>query len=158
MAEPAFPVNIRQTCLEVQGHPTDVVLLGFADKIVVLITQLGNVGSLLASGGGDRTTDMAGHPRTVDDDDFGGSSAPPTHTQFLLGNTSDSGLNVVYQLFASEVTHLIHQQSPQDARALLLGISLKDHREYSGDGAPSSGNVAGVLRPVLDAVAGLRVW
>lgn len=47
MAAHAFPVPTKQFAAEVQGVRTDFVLQGFDNRVLVIATQLGKVGTVL---------------------------------------------------------------------------------------------------------------
>jgi proteasome assembly chaperone 3 len=42
-----FPITNKQACIEHQGQKTEVLVTGFQDKIFVVITQYGKIGSLV---------------------------------------------------------------------------------------------------------------
>jgi proteasome assembly chaperone 3 len=44
-----FPLQNKQTAITVNGIHTEILLTGFADKIFVVITQYGKIGSLVLS-------------------------------------------------------------------------------------------------------------
>jgi proteasome assembly chaperone 3 len=47
MAAHAFPVPTKQFAAEVQGVHTEFVLQGFDNRVLVVVTQLGKVGTVL---------------------------------------------------------------------------------------------------------------
>jgi hypothetical protein len=47
MATHAFPVPTKQFAAEVQGVRTEFVLQGFDNRVLVMVTQLGKVGTML---------------------------------------------------------------------------------------------------------------
>ena len=44
-----FPLQNKQSAITVNGVHTEILLTGFADKIFVVITQYGKIGSLVLS-------------------------------------------------------------------------------------------------------------
>jgi proteasome assembly chaperone 3 len=42
-----FPLQNKQAALNINGSHTEILLTGFADRIFVVITQYGKIGSLV---------------------------------------------------------------------------------------------------------------
>jgi proteasome assembly chaperone 3 len=42
-----FPIQNKQTAIIIDGTHTEILLTGFSDKIFVVITQYGKIGSLV---------------------------------------------------------------------------------------------------------------
>lgn len=42
-----FPLKNKQAAVDIKGVHTEILLTGFADKIFVVITQYGKIGSLV---------------------------------------------------------------------------------------------------------------
>eukprot|EP00897_Mesotaenium_endlicherianum_P010432 jgi/Mesen1/9417/ME000614S08663 len=43
----SFPVNTKQLKVSIQGHETDLVLSSYEDRIMVIVTQIGTMGTML---------------------------------------------------------------------------------------------------------------
>lgn len=44
-----FPVKNKQAAKVIQGHHTEVLVSGYADRIFIVVTQYGRVGSLVST-------------------------------------------------------------------------------------------------------------
>lgn len=42
-----FPLKNKQTAIDIKGVHTEILLTGFSDRIFVVITQYGKIGSLV---------------------------------------------------------------------------------------------------------------
>ncbi|RKP38384.1 hypothetical protein BJ085DRAFT_37890 [Dimargaris cristalligena] len=157
----AFPVPIEQACILIAGNPTDIVVLGFSNRIVVLVTQLDNIGSLLMT----QLASSAENPmisapmHNSDGSKDLAESSVPIDTRFILGTPGDPALGMIYQLLATQITNTIYQANRYDGRQLLLGISLKDHRTLTQRNDTTSGNqLRETLGPLVEAIKQCRVW
>mmetsp|Transcript_5 Transcript_5/g.9 ORF Transcript_5/g.9 Transcript_5/m.9 type:complete len:122 (-) Transcript_5:75-440(-) len=101
----SFPVTL-QHCQEVCGVPTTFVLTAFSNRIMVVITQTPNFGTLIHAEA-DRPLDP---------------SAGSFSTRVLFGRRDDETLEV----YARTLIELISQRSAI-VRPLLLAISIREH-------------------------------
>ncbi|RUS23166.1 hypothetical protein BC937DRAFT_91852 [Endogone sp. FLAS-F59071] len=139
MAENAsFPVQNRQLARLIEGLHTEVLVSGFGDKILVIVTQYGKIGSLLYTTL-DTTPQLSSTP-----------SAVPTTTHFLLGQSTTTQSDIQL-LYASHISQTIAVMNPNEKRSVLMGIALKD---------PGDDNAARkrVFEEVVDMVKECRVW
>ncbi|KAI8878875.1 hypothetical protein K501DRAFT_257824 [Backusella circina FSU 941] len=113
-----FPITNRQACIEHQGQKTEVLLTGFQDKIFVVITQYGKIGSLIQTSF-DVAPHLANNPKE-----------PPTTSQFLMGE-SQGVQSDLYVLYATSIMQAIGAMNPHEKRPLLLGIALKPLEDMS---------------------------
>ncbi|CAG8457256.1 1033_t:CDS:2 [Ambispora leptoticha] len=110
-----FPIKTNQTARIINDVHTEVLVTGFNDRIFVILTQYGKVGSLL------RTTLDSPLPTTFHSDASSSTteSLPLTTTNFLLGSYS-----LKYQVYASLITSLIAQDNPKETREIIVGLAL----------------------------------
>ncbi|KAJ3410689.1 hypothetical protein HDV05_003486 [Chytridiales sp. JEL 0842] len=109
-------IKSEQVAGVVGGVPTDVVVTEFADRVFVIITQLGKIGHLMQA----TSTDVVAPGGVL-------SSGNPSTVKSLLG-TSDSEFDVVF------TDHIKSKLSAKrDDRSLLLSLALK-RRDESGKG------------------------
>ncbi|KAK9721885.1 hypothetical protein K7432_003070 [Basidiobolus ranarum] len=112
-----FPIKYKQTARTINGVFTEMITFGFSNKIVVIISQFGKIGSLLH-------TTLASPPSS----EFSSvevSSEPVANTQFLLGANTEP----IYQIYASQVSTNISLMRPTESRPVLLGLALKNPSE-----------------------------
>ncbi|KAJ1931647.1 hypothetical protein FBU59_006642, partial [Linderina macrospora] len=89
-----FPIDIKVTAALINDVHTDVAVLGFANCIVVLITQLASVGSIIQA-----VTSRVSY----NDGEFGDLSEVddvPVDVKFVLGNANASKTASLYQICA----------------------------------------------------------
>ncbi|KAI9281744.1 hypothetical protein BC943DRAFT_362850 [Umbelopsis sp. AD052] len=108
-----FPVTNKQAARIVQGLHTEVLVSGFKDKIFVVVTQYGRIGSLINTTF-DIPPNLARSPSTV-----------PTTSKFLM-NSAATELSDLYLLYAASVSRAIATSNPRESRPVVLGIALKD--------------------------------
>lgn len=108
-----FPVRNKQAARDVQGMHTEVLVSSYADKIFIVVSQYGRIGSLIHT-----TFDLP--PNLARN-----TNAVPTTSRFLMNSASNS-LSSLYQLYASSISQLIASMNPKEGRPVILGIALKD--------------------------------
>ncbi|CAG8731578.1 16143_t:CDS:2, partial [Acaulospora morrowiae] len=86
---------------------TEVLVTGFQDKILVVITQYGKVGSLIHVTLGSLSTTSQ-------------TLTPVTNVNFILGSPSS-----LYQIYASHIASIIKKESPSEGRSVVVGLALK---------------------------------
>ncbi|KAJ2078995.1 hypothetical protein H4R24_004089 [Coemansia sp. RSA 988] len=125
MDPPAFPVSANVSAAVVNGKHTDIVVLGFSNCVVVLLTQLQSIGSLIqavASRMADSTESMeAEHVASK----LSAISDLPVDLKFLLGNPSATTItSSLYQILAIELAQRKQHLSPNDTRPIIVGVAL----------------------------------
>ncbi|KAJ1893315.1 hypothetical protein LPJ66_005830 [Kickxella alabastrina] len=161
------PVSANVSAATIDGVHTDVAVLGFANCVVALVTQLASVGSLIQAVVASNAAAAHSDPfADADAERLAASPDIPVDVKFLLGNPSASPASSLYQILAIHASQLKHSQNPGDSRPLLLGVALRLPRELSlplhaADNGSASADMRAYM-PLIDAVAALvgecRVW
>ncbi|EIN07292.1 hypothetical protein PUNSTDRAFT_144807 [Punctularia strigosozonata HHB-11173 SS5] len=118
---------------EIAGVPTDVILQPFADRILVLITQLGKVGNLIQA---TIPATTALQPAPSSDDTLSASAAlppPPPTIQLtpLLGAAPSEHIRTLHSLYASQAATIIWFSENKEVlgevprRGVIVGVALK---------------------------------
>ncbi|KAI0780676.1 hypothetical protein BD413DRAFT_463174 [Trametes elegans] len=115
----------------IDGVQTDVLIQAFADRIIVLITQLGKVGSLIEATLPPTTPLLPPPPPDPSQPNEVPLPVPPAalHLTPLLGGAPSERLQTLHSLYASHVATLVwtlEEASVIEAnrRAIIVGISL----------------------------------
>ncbi|KAI8067777.1 hypothetical protein BC940DRAFT_300451 [Gongronella butleri] len=132
-----FPVQLKRTALVVHDTHTEIMLQGFADKILVIVTQYGKIGSLVCPSF-DVPPHLARDPK-----------AAPTTSQFLLGESTGAQSDL-YILYATSIAQAIGAMNPSEKRPVLLGIALKPLDNMAAQRQ--------AFHPILDAIMENPVW
>ncbi|KAF9923498.1 hypothetical protein FBU30_006476 [Linnemannia zychae] len=110
-----FPLINKQAARIIQGQHTEVLVCSFIDKILILVSQYGKVGSLIHT--------------TVDQQSLTASTVAgdlaSTSSTFLLGaGSSTSKKSQLYQVYASHISQMIQHQNPLENRPVVLSLAL----------------------------------
>ncbi|KAI0928424.1 hypothetical protein AcW2_004437 [Taiwanofungus camphoratus] len=125
-----------QTFRHLDGIPTEVVLQSFADRVLVLVTQLGKVGNLVQATIPPTTSLL---PQPGPDPAQANNiplPAPPPSIQLmpLLGNAPSEHLQTLHSLYASQIATLIWTSEAEstldgDRRGVVVGVALRKSME-----------------------------
>ncbi|OAL22467.1 hypothetical protein AYO22_07025 [Fonsecaea multimorphosa] len=119
-----FPAPTKQVAGEVNGVKTDVMCVSFADKIMITITQGGKLGQWvtvpLLSDNPTHSDPYFQTGRTGDDSLLPSIRFSP---RTLLG-AGGSEREAMGQLYASQIADAIVTKTPDESRALMLGLGL----------------------------------
>ncbi|KAF9432500.1 hypothetical protein BGZ76_010696 [Entomortierella beljakovae] len=114
--DPNFPVFSKQAARVIQGKHTEVLTTSFSDKILMLITQYGKVGSLIQTCVDQQS--LATNPMSSSD-------LAATSSNFLLGaGSSGSKKTQLYQVYASHISQMIIHQNSEESRPVVLSLAL----------------------------------
>ncbi|KAJ7172401.1 hypothetical protein C8R46DRAFT_858106, partial [Mycena filopes] len=127
-----------QLCRELEGNDTEIVLQTFADRILVLVTQLGKVGNLI----------QATIPETIPlfpavqdpaQPNVQALPEPPAAIQLtpLLGNAPSQHLQTLHSLYAAQIATIIWTTgSPLEVsrKSVIVGIALRKSEGQDDDG------------------------
>ncbi|KAG2349786.1 hypothetical protein BDR05DRAFT_986195 [Suillus weaverae] len=120
-------LSIHSTSVELEGVPTDIMVQGFADRILVLVTQMGKVGNLIQASIPSTTPLLSAQ----DEDSESGLPAPPAAIQLtpLLGGASSEHLQTLHSLYAAQIATIIWVKEAKkmavDRRSIIIGIALR---------------------------------
>ncbi|GES93692.1 proteasome assembly chaperone 3 [Rhizophagus clarus] len=113
-----FPLKTKQTARLLNGIHTEVLITGFRDKIFVVVTQYGKIGSLIYV-----TVDsQLPTPLSV-------TTSTSTNVKFLLGP-----ITPLYQLYASHIATVIATENSSDGRAVVVGLALTKNNDNNDNG------------------------
>ncbi|CAO0802744.1 unnamed protein product [Mucor circinelloides] len=132
-----FPLQNKQAAITINGVHTEILLSGYADKIFVVITQYGKIGSLIQTTL-DISPQLAMNPSSV-----------PTTSQFLMGESTGEQSDL-YILYSTSILQAIGAMNPHEKRPLLLGIALKPLEDMSARKQ--------VFHQIIDQIMANRVW
>ncbi|KJA27094.1 hypothetical protein HYPSUDRAFT_35653 [Hypholoma sublateritium FD-334 SS-4] len=148
----------RQARRELSGRETQVFMQSFADRILVLITQMGKVGNLI----------QATLPATA-------SLLPPTSSASqshivlpepspaieltpLLGSAPSSHLQILHSLYASQISTIIWTEESKHGleslrRSVVVGLALAKSQTPEIDAAEEERSVfEGVMSLLYDLI------
>ncbi|KAH9951451.1 hypothetical protein B0H21DRAFT_719065 [Amylocystis lapponica] len=130
-----------QASREIDGVPTEVLLQAFADRILVLVTQVGKVGNLIQVTIPQTTPLMPPPPPDPSQPNAISLPTPPASIQLtpLLGNASTERLRTLYSLYASQLATNIWTAESEDMlegdrRMVVVGLALRRSVEAEGMG------------------------
>ncbi|KAL7283601.1 hypothetical protein ACG7TL_003036 [Trametes sanguinea] len=148
-------VNIAR---DVDGVHTDVLLQAFADRIMVLVTQLGKVGSLIEATIPATMPLLPPPPPDPEHPNEHPLPDPPASIQLtpLLGSAPTERIQTLHSLYASQIATLVwtlEQASVLDAdrRPVIVGIALAKSSEPEHSSELSAHDRA-VFRGVMEMV------
>ncbi|KAJ7632698.1 hypothetical protein FB45DRAFT_913203 [Roridomyces roridus] len=114
-----------QISRELEGDATEIVLQTFADRVLVLVTQLGKVGNLIQA----TIPDTAPLMGPVDAQTL---PEPPASIQLtpLLGNAPSQHLQTLHSLYAAQIATIIWTAglgNPLEVsrKSVVVGIALR---------------------------------
>ncbi|KAF9964466.1 hypothetical protein BGZ70_006426 [Mortierella alpina] len=110
-----FPLINKQAARTIQGKHTEVLVSSYADKILILVSQYGKVGSIIHT--------------SIDQQSLTSSTtaselAATTSSFFLGAGSSVSKKTQLYQVYASHISQMIHHQNPAETRSVVLSLAL----------------------------------
>nr|ACG40760.1 hypothetical protein [Zea mays] len=103
---PHFPVQHRSLSLDIKGNKTDIVINKYEDTFLVIVTQIGCMGTILAA--------------KKDESVF----SNPTYNVSVLFGKRDEPL-----LLACARQLIEHISGSGSARSLVISLGLKDHSQ-----------------------------
>ncbi|KAJ7709831.1 hypothetical protein B0H17DRAFT_916134 [Mycena rosella] len=150
----------RQISRELQGHLTEIVLQTFADRVLVLVTQLGKVGNLIQATIPD-TTPLFPAVQDPGQPNLQTLPEPPASIQLtpLLGNAPSQHLQTLHSLYAAQIATIIWTEGSSNPlevfrKGVIVGIALrKSDGDDDGNLTESERSVfAGVMSMVTELV------
>ncbi|CCM04605.1 uncharacterized protein FIBRA_06787 [Fibroporia radiculosa] len=130
-----------QLSRELDGTSTQVLLQNFADRILVLITQMGKVGNLIQATIPPTTPLDPLPPPDPAQPNVVPLPIPPPAIQLtpLLGHAPSEHMQTLHSLYASQVATLVWTSGAEVAleterRAVVVGLALRKSDDASGVG------------------------
>ncbi|KAH7913731.1 hypothetical protein BJ138DRAFT_1145399 [Hygrophoropsis aurantiaca] len=140
--------NCLQASEELDGIHTELVIQAFADRIFVLITQMGKVGNLIQASI-PSTTPLVPVDASNSEPDANLLPPPPPAIQLtpLLGSAPSEHIQTLHSLYTAQVATLIwiaesEKYLENNRRSVIVGIALKKSEgDASGDLSEHERNV-----------------
>ncbi|KAK4056583.1 hypothetical protein OIO90_002431 [Microbotryomycetes sp. JL221] len=172
----ASPLVVRSAKLAraIDGQHTEVVVQEFVDRLMVIVTQLGRIGSLIQVNPPPPglPTPIANTSRSL----F--PQLPPPHpsstTSLVFGVAPNPKAELLHELYASQIGAIVFTSSSPDddmvgvagvSKPVLVGIALKpntaDDAQIQGDRDDSMSITSServVFGQVMDMVRQCKVW
>ncbi|KAH9935020.1 uncharacterized protein B0H18DRAFT_979432 [Fomitopsis serialis] len=130
-----------QIARELDGAHTDVLLQAFADRILVLITQIGKVGTLIQATIPATTALDPAPPPDPSEPNVIPLPPPPPAIQLtpLLGSAPSEHMQTLHSLYTSQVATVIWTEEVQEfmeaeRRPIVVGLALRKSSEAEGLG------------------------
>ncbi|KAI8989686.1 hypothetical protein BD414DRAFT_521970 [Trametes punicea] len=143
---------------DLDGVQTDVLLQAFADRILVLVTQIGKVGSLIQAAIPTTMPLLPPPPPDPSNPNALPLPVPPPSIQLtpLLGSAPTERVQTLHSLYASQIATLVWTLEEAsvleaDRRPVVVGIALAKPPEH-GESAELSAHDRTVFRGVMDMV------
>ncbi|KAG2157204.1 hypothetical protein DEU56DRAFT_763458 [Suillus clintonianus] len=130
-------LSIHSTSIDLESVPTEIMIQAFADRILVLVTQMGKVGNLIQASIPSTTPLLSSDDLDEDgDSQTAGLPAPPAAIQLtpLLGGASSEHLQTLHSLYAAQIATIIWVEEAKrsmgvNRRSVVVGIALQKSRD-----------------------------
>ncbi|KAJ6502474.1 hypothetical protein C8R45DRAFT_976724 [Mycena sanguinolenta] len=131
----------RQLSRELHGNTTEIVIQTFADRVLVLVTQLGRVGNLIQATLPDTVPVLPAATQDSTEPNAPALPEPPAAIQLtpLLGNAPSEHLQTLHCLYASQIATLVWTaglSNPLEVsrKPVIVGIALRKSDSTNDDG------------------------
>ncbi|KAI0362402.1 hypothetical protein OH77DRAFT_49873 [Trametes cingulata] len=142
----------------IDGVQTDVLVQAFADRVLVLVTQLGKVGSLIQASMPSTMPLLPPPPPDPSQPNELPLPVPPPSLQLtpLLGSAPSERIHTLHSLYASQIATLVWTLEEAnvletDRRPVVVGVALAKSPEPS-ESSELSAHDRAVFRGVMDMV------
>ncbi|KAJ7219346.1 hypothetical protein GGX14DRAFT_516397 [Mycena pura] len=149
----------RQLSRELQGVPTEILVQTFADRILVLVTQLGRVGNLIQTTIPDTTPLPVLAVRDPVQPNLQALPEPPSAIQLtpLLGRAPSPHIQTLHSLYAAQIATILwtaRSSNPLEVsrKSVVVGIALRRSDAHDDQGLTEYERsvFAGVMSMVLE--------
>ncbi|KIM87168.1 hypothetical protein PILCRDRAFT_815633 [Piloderma croceum F 1598] len=144
----------RQISRNLNGIPTEIVMQAFADRILVLITQMGKVGTLIQASMPSTTPLLPAAAPNSSETHVHPLPPPPSAIQLtpLFGSAPSERMQTLHSLYAAQIATIIWTAESDgplevDRRSVVVGIAL---RKFDGASDELSQEEREVFRGVMD--------
>ncbi|KAF7338234.1 hypothetical protein MVEN_02048600 [Mycena venus] len=151
----------RQLSRDLQGNATEIVIQTFADRILVLVTQLGKVGNLIQATIPD-TIPLLPAIQDPSQPNVKALPEPPAAIQLtpLLGNAPSEHLQTLHCLYVSQIATLLWTAGTSNLlevsrKPVIVGIALRKSDSSDDEGLTENERslFAGVMSMVQELLA-----
>ncbi|KAL1676985.1 hypothetical protein EV122DRAFT_215118 [Schizophyllum commune] len=125
-------VSPTQVTRDIAGNNTDIVVLPYADRVLVLVTQLGKVGNLIQASLPATTPIQPAAEPSADHPNALALPPPPPGIQVtgLLGSSSSDHQHTLHYLYASQIATIVWTAEGGGAlagprRDVIIGLALR---------------------------------
>ncbi|PCH37979.1 hypothetical protein WOLCODRAFT_96223 [Wolfiporia cocos MD-104 SS10] len=146
-----------QLAREIDGTITEVLLQSFADRLLVLVTQMGKVGTLIQATIPPTTPLEPSPPHDPSQPNVTPLPTPPSAIQLtpLLGHAPSERIQTLHSLYASQIATIVWTSESTQAleperRPIVVGLALRKSGEVEGMGL--SEQERSVFYEVMDMV------
>ncbi|KAI5123616.1 hypothetical protein M0805_003432 [Coniferiporia weirii] len=143
-----------------EGVETEVVIQNYADRVLVLVTQLGKVGNLIQASI-PATASLAPLSAESTQDNVPLVEPPPSIELIpLLGSPPSQHIATLHSLYASHIATLVWTLSSRsgdgERRCVITGLALKKHPAVDDDGASLSVGAQNTFKGVMEMIFELQ--
>ncbi|KAJ6547640.1 hypothetical protein B0H19DRAFT_1166710 [Mycena capillaripes] len=151
----------RQISRELQGNTTEILVQTFADRILVLVTQLGKVGNLIQATITD-TIPLFPAVQDLAQPNVQTLPEPSASIQLtpLLGNAPSHHIQTLHSLYAAQIATLFWTAASSNPlevsrKSIIVGIALRKSGSLEDEGLTENERsvFAGVMSMVLELLA-----
>jgi len=129
---PTYMLYPSQASKELNEIPTDVLIQSYADRILVLVTQMGKVGNLIQASIPDTVPLLPPPPSHPSNPNRLLLPPPPAAIQltYLLGGSSSEHMQTLHSLYAAQIATILWTHESQTAlepsrRSIVVGVALR---------------------------------
>ncbi|KDE09133.1 hypothetical protein MVLG_00847 [Microbotryum lychnidis-dioicae p1A1 Lamole] len=137
-SSPPSVIPTWQSSFAIEQIPTEILVQVFTDRVMIIVTQLGRIGSLLQVNRPVPGLPTPLRPTTSHNpQDAFLSSLPLPHPAStlttLLGVAPSTRATSLYQLYAQQLGAIVFDSLGEAAKPVVLGIALKEFPARHGD-------------------------
>jgi len=127
----------RQFTRSINGHSTELLVQAFADRILVLVTQMGKIGTLIQATIPD-SIPLLQNPELSEpypnQDIPLPSPSPAIQLTTLLGTAPSEHMRTLYSLYAAQIAMIVWTQESNNVlelprRSVVVGLALRRSNE-----------------------------
>ncbi|SCV70940.1 BQ2448_3702 [Microbotryum intermedium] len=133
-----------QSSFAIEQIPTEILVQVFTDRVMIVVTQLGRIGSLVRSLPFDAFLSSLPLPH------------PASTLTTLLGVAPSARATSLYELYAHHLGAIVFNSLGEEAKPVVLGIALKEfptrQADSEGEHVGVGGRERNVFREVLNRI------
>ncbi|KAI8056986.1 hypothetical protein BDF22DRAFT_668825 [Syncephalis plumigaleata] len=159
LQDSVFPVKVRQHTEMVNDQQTELVLMEFSNRLLLIVTQLGKLGGMLQCNLSEIKARSAANEfeQLSLSDTTGGQTTGETSSEAcspwivhpIFGVSLEQ--QALYTLYTTQLAQILVEQHPYEQRPLLISIALKsgDKNETMQQQRASLRQIEDMLRQLL---------